>query len=300
MEVHKAVDRYLRYHRAEGSSPKTLDWHRLSLSQFIHHLSTAGHSGEVEDVCAEDLRAYLDTLREKGLAQSSVASKVRSVKAWGKWLVAEEYLHRDPFSRVKQPRTEDKAKETLTPEEVSTLLGTCNRKTATGARDFAIMLLLYSTGLRASELLALREEDIDQDRGLIVVRRGKGGKFRMVPLGRPAEKALTRYLGHPRRKRFGTNAPIFLTDEGEALGLNGLQLALQRRGKDAGIHANPHKFRHSAAVQYLRGGGRVEALRTMLGHSTLEMTLHYARIAGVDLAAAHEIADPARSLKVRV
>ncbi len=255
MDVRQSLDRYLRYHRAEGSSPKTLDWHRLSITQFSQHLATMNHSGDVDDLCADDLRTYIDVLRENGLAQSSVATKARSIKAFGKWLVAEEYAPRDAFTRVKQPRTEDKAKDTFSPEEVSALLTTCDRKLATGARDFAIMLLLYSTGLRASELLALREADMEWEKGLIVVRRGKGGKFRVVPLGRPAEKALTRYLHHPRRQRFENAPVVFLTDEGEALGLNALQLALQRRGKAAGIHTNAHKFRHSAAVQYLRSGG---------------------------------------------
>ena len=122
----------------------------------------------------------------------------------------------------------------------------------------------------------------------------------MVPLGRPVEKALVRYLDHPKRRRDGQTERVFLTDEGTPLTMRGLQVMLKRRGKAADVHANPHKWRHSAAVQYLRGGGRVEALKAMLGHSTLDMTLHYARIAGVDLTAAHETADPARSLRVRV
>jgi integrase/recombinase XerD len=75
---------------------------------------------------------------------------------------------------------------------------------------------------------------------------------------------------------------------------------LTRLEAKTGVHCNPHKWRHSSAIQYLRNGGKVESLRAMLGHTTLTMTLHYARIAGVDLAAAHETADPARSLKVRV
>lgn len=299
LDTQRAIGFYLRFHRTEGSSPKTLEWHQLSLKQFNDYLASMGHNGDVEELCAEDLRGYIDALREKGLAQSSIASKVRSVKAWGKWLANEEYTQRDAFVRVKQPRGEDKAKETLTPEEVSTLLTACNRKTVTGLRDFAIMLLLYSTGLRASELLALRQQDIDEEKGLLIVHRGKGGKFRVVPLGRQVEKAILRYLAHPNRQRY-TSAAIFLTDEGDALSVDSLQLALQRRGKAAGIHANPHKFRHSAAVQYLRSGGRVEVLRTMLGHTTLDMTLHYARIAGVDLTTAHETCDPVRSLRIRL
>ena len=299
MQVTTALDRYLRHHRAEGSSPATLEWHTHSVGQFARHLADSGHGGHIDDLAADDLRGFIDHLRERGLAQSSVATKVRSVKAFGKWLAAEEYVGRDPFARVSRPRVDDAPRATLTPAEVDNLLATCDRRRVTGARDFAAMLLLFSTGLRAAEVVGLREEDIDLAKGLVLVRRGKGGRFRVVPLGRPVEKALLRYLDHPKR-RGDRGGEVFLTDEGTPLTLRGLQVMLKRRGAAAGVRANPHKWRHSAAVQYLRGGGRVEALRAMLGHSTLDMTLHYARIAGVDLAAAHETADPARSLKVRV
>jgi site-specific recombinase XerD len=300
MELTIGIDRYLRHHRAEGSSPKTLDWHLLSLTQFVAHLHEVVHPVTVEALCADDLRGYIDALRGRGLAPSSVATKVRSIKAWGRWLVAEEYLDRDPFARVKQPHVDDAAKETLAPHEVERLLATCDRTTHGGARDFALMLLLFSTGLRASELLHLTADDLDWDKGLILVRRGKGGKFRVIPLGRTVERALHRYIDHARRQPRSGVGRIFLTDEGTPLSLKGMQTSLHRRGKKAAVHANPHKWRHSAAIQYLRSGGKVEALKAMLGHTTLDMTLHYARIAGVDLIDAHATADPARSLKTRV
>lgn len=300
MHVSKAFERYLRHHRAEGSSPKTLEWHTYSLRQFIAYLAAETHSGEVEDLCADDLRGFIDSLREKGLAQSSVATKVRSVKAWGKWLLAEEFTARDAFARVKQTRLEDKAKETLTTDEVQTLLAGCDRKTVTGARDFAIMLLLFSTGLRAAEVVGLHIEDVDTDKELLLVRRGKGGKFRVAPLSPPVEKAVYKYLQHSQRRGSETNGALFLSDDGTPLSINGLQQMFKRRGKAVDIQANPHKWRHSAAIQYLRSGGRVEVLRTMLGHTTLDMTLHYARIAGVDLTTAHETCDPVRSLRVRL
>ena len=300
MHVSKGFERYLRHHRAAGSSPPTLEWHTQSLGQFLRYLADHGHTGEVEDLAADDLRGFIDALRAKGLAQSSVSTKMCSVKAWGRWLLAEEYVPRDPFAKVKRIRKEDKAKETLTPGEVDRLLAVCDRKRVTGARDFAAMLLLFSTGLRAAEIMGLAVEDVDFDKGLVLVRRGKGGKFRQVPLSRPVEKALLRYLAHPNRGGEEDSGSLFLTDEGTPLTLGGLQQMFKRRGASAGIHANPHKWRHSAAIQYLRGGGRVEMLKTMLGHSTLDMTLHYARIAGVDLTTAHETCDPARSLKTRV
>lgn len=299
MHAAKTVERYLRHHRTEGSSDRTQEWHRLSIGQFIAFLPSIGHGGDVADLCADDLRQYVEALQARGLVPSSVATKVRSVKAWGRWLAAEDYVPRDPFARVKTVKVDDAPKDHFTPAEVDALLAACNAKTQAGARDRALMLLLYSTGLRASEALALEPGDVDSDRGLITVRRGKGGKFRVVPLSRPVERAIDKYLAHPNRKPRPGVAAIFLTDEGDPFGLNALQCMMQRRGRDVGIHANAHKFRHSAAVQYLRNGGRVEVLRVMLGHSTLDMTLHYARIAGVDVAAAHDIADPTRSLKRR-
>ncbi len=84
------------------------------------------------------------------------------------------------------------------------------------------------------------------------------------------------------------------------MSIDALEMMMKRRSARTGIHCNPHKFRHSCAVQYLRNGGRVEVLRAMLGHSKLDMTLHYARIAGIDLTEAHDTADPARALRLRV
>ncbi len=301
MDATRGLERYLRHHRAEGSTAKTIENHTISVGQFIRYLTDQGHSGDVEDLCADDLRGYIDALRERGLTQFSVATKVRSIKAWGKWLVVEEYTARDPFARVRQTKVDDTAREALTPDEVDRLLSACDRRRVVGARDFALMVLMFSTGLRASEVVGLCVEDIDADKGLVVVRRGKGGKFRVVPLGRAAEKALYKYLDHAGRRCCGVDqGRLFLTDDGKPLDVNALWKTLHKRGRKAGIHTHPHKFRHSAAIQYLRSGGRVEVLRTMLGHSTLGMTLHYARIAGVDLATAHETCDPARSLKVRV
>ena len=299
MDVSKGLERYLRFHKAEGSSPKTVAWHTLSLGQFARYLADSGHSGDVEDLCADDLRSYIDRLREKGLAQTSVATKVRSVKAWGKWLADEEYVMRDPFARVKQPKDEDKAQEVLTPAEVDKLLATCDRRSVHGARDFALILLMFSTGVRASEALGLSMEDIDADAGLLTVRRGKGAKFRVVPLSRPVEKAIFKYLDHPRRRQHRTSR-LFLTGPGAPLTITTLQKALWKRGEQAGIHCHPHKLRRSAATQYLRGGGRLENLKAVLGHTTLQMSLRYARLAGVDLATAHEVADPARALRTRI
>jgi site-specific recombinase XerD len=299
--VDRELQSYLRYHRTQGSSNMTLDWHRNTIRYFVRYLVAEGLPATVADgLTPGNVRAWLDAQREGGLAQRTLATRVQSLKAFSKWLCEEDYLPKDPLAKLKPPKFDDVAKETLTPDEVDRLLQACvhhNRQHVTGLRDRAIILLLYSTGLRSAELVNLQESDLDWDRGLLLVRRGKGGKFRQVPLAGKAARALDRYLRHKERPH---GQHVFLTTMGEPLTQNGLVQMLKRYEGWRGIHCNPHKFRHTAAITYLRNGGRVETLRAMLGHSKIDQTLHYARIAGVDLAAAHELADPARSLKTRV
>lgn len=299
MDLAKALERYLRHHRAEGSSPKTLTYHRDTIALLDRFLATQGERVAIEEFHVDHLRAWVEEQRDRGLSQKTVATRVRSVKAFTRWLVAEEWLAKDPLARFRVPKVDDKPKAVLSVAEVETLLAACNRRRVTGSRDFAILLLLFSTGLRAQELLGLRLDDIDWDKGLVLVRRGKGGKFRVVPLGAKAEKALDKYLQH-RLRRDQPQDHVFLNDEGEPLAYQGFKMIFCRLEERTGIHCNAHKWRHSAAVAYLRGGGRVETLKLLLGHATLDQSLHYGRLAGVDLAAAHAIADPARSLKTRV
>ncbi len=291
--MEKSLQRYLRWHRSAGHSPKTIRHHETTIRLFIRWCAETGYPTAVDQLETDTARAWVEAQRSRGLSDHSIATRIRSLRAWTHWLVEEEWLDKDPFRRLKVPKADDTAKPTLTPADVDRLLGTCNKKTENGRRDLAVMLLLFSTGLRAAELSSLQVEDVDWQRGLITVKRGKGGKFRVVPLGGKVERAIDRYLDGR------TTGPLFLTEGGSSLSYAALREILRRRGNKAGVRANPHKWRHSAAIQYLRAGGRVENLRAMLGHTTLDMTLHYARIAGVDLAEAHQSVDPTKALKAR-
>jgi integrase/recombinase XerD len=171
----------------------TLDWHRNTIRYFVRYLVAEGLPATVADgLTPGNVRAWLDAQREGGLAQRTLATRVQSLKAFSKWLCEEDYLPKDPLAKLKPPKFDDVAKETLTPDEVDRLLQACvhhNRQHVTGLRDRAIILLLYSTGLRSAELVNLQESDLDWDRGLLLVRRGKGGKFRQVPLAGKAARA---------------------------------------------------------------------------------------------------------------
>jgi integrase/recombinase XerD len=293
--MEKALQRYVRWHRSSGHTAKTIRCHTQTIQLFVRFLKANNLPTTVEELHVDYVREWLDEQRDRGLSDYTLATRVRSLRAFTNWLVQEEWLDRDPLLRLKVPKVEDKPKEVLTPEQVDKLLATCDRDTANGLRDIAIMILLYSTGLRATELASLRVDDVDYERGLVIVRRGKGGKYRVVPLGNKADRAISRYLS--KRPQGEDDPRLFLTDKGRSITYVTLRQMLRRRGDKAGIHANPHLFRHSFAVQYLRNGGKLETLKAIMGHTTFEVTLHYARLAGVDISTAHDTADPARSLK---
>jgi integrase/recombinase XerD len=296
--MERALARYLRHHKAKNSSPKTVAYYQEAVGRSLaRFLRDRGHSLKLEDLTQDDVLDWIDDQRSRNLSQKTVHTRVIAVKAFTRWCVEEEWLPKDPLAKLKRPQVDDVPKQTLTPEQVDTLLRSCDRSTLLGVRDFAMLLTLYSTGVRASELANLTTGDVDWNRGLITIRRGKGGKFRVVPLGSKVDKSLDKYLSHPQRP---DQDHLFLTQAGTPINYKTMHSLLQRVERHTGIHCNAHTFRHTAAITYLRNGGRVETLRAMLGHTTMEMTLHYARIAGVDLSAAHETADPARSLKVRV
>jgi site-specific recombinase XerD len=295
--MEKSLQRYLRWHKANGHSPKTIHWHTQTIEAFICYLREHSYSTDIEELHIEAVREWVAEQQERELSPHTIATRVRSLRAFTRWLLEEEWIDRDPLKRLRAPKAEEKPKEILTPADVDSLLAVCGKDTANGLRDRALILALYSTGLRATELVSLRLEDLDYDRGLITIRKGKGGKFRLVPLGPKVEKAIARYLA--RRQGKEDNSYLFLSDEGQPLSYVALRQILRRRGAKAGIRCHAHQFRHSFAVAYLRNGGRLETLRAIMGHSAYELTLHYARLAGVDLAAAHDTADPTRSLKAR-
>lgn len=297
--MEKTLERFLRYHRASGHSPKTITYHEQTVSAFISFLRAEGATTALEGLQTDLVRRWIESQRERDLSPHTIATRVRSLKTFAAWVTAEEYVEKNPLVRLKVPRAGDTVKTTLTAKDVDSLLDTCDRKTVTGARDYAVLLLLFSTGIRASELCQLLLSDVDFDKGLIQIRKGKGAKFRVVPLGTSVERAINRYLAHRKRPDTGESGPLFLTDDSRPLAYTGLRQLLRRRGDKAGVHANPHLWRHSAAIAYLRNGGSLETLRLIMGHSDYATTLKYARLAGSDVVEAHATADPTRTLKHR-
>lgn len=165
-------------------------------------------------------------------------------------------------------------------------------KRPTALRDVAIIYTLIDTGIRNSELRALRISDYDQKLGRMFIEKGKGDKQRFVVLGNRAKKALWRYLAS--RPDAKPTEPLFAAKTGEALDDDNLRHMLNIIAKNAGVeNVYPHRFRHTFAVNFLRNGGNIFLLQEMLGHESLEMVRYYAKLAetDIDAAATHSVAD---------
>ena len=219
--------------------------------------------------------------------------------------------HRE-YANILEELVTDNPKSKESKEEIELLIKACDyceeavtdrrRKFVmqrfTSKRDKAILLTLLDTGLRASELCALRVEDVDMKSGKVRVRAGdagkaKGGKGRVVFMGKSARRFLWRYLVD-REDGSDPDAPLFTGKLNRPFNRDALRQLINSLGAKVGIKkCHPHRFRHTFAITYLRSGGDIFTLKALLGHGSLDMVEHYARIAEVDIEQAHRKASPA-------
>jgi site-specific recombinase XerD len=197
------------------------------------------------------------------------------------------------------PKVQRKLIATFTENQLRSLLAAIDRQSAEGYRDYAMIVTLLDTALRVSELTGIRTADLSLDEGLVRVI-GKGGKERLIPLGREARRVIWQYLNRYRPRPWNQNGDfLFLTRDGGMMTKNRIETLMKGYGQKAGItgvRCSPHTLRHTAAVMFLRNGGNVFSLQRLLGHSSLEMTRHYCELADVDVIKAHKTASPVDSL----
>ncbi len=216
-----------------------------------------------------------------------------------RWMVAEGVLPISPMQRMERPSAPTPNIQPFHSEHIRDLLKAAHHSN-NPRRDEAIVLMLLDTGLRASELCALRMSDLDMD-GRRATVLGKGNKHRVVFFGRTTFKALWQYLREQRRE---SDDPVFISDRGDKAGerltRSGLLQLIERLGKAAGVQqvrCSPHTFRHTFAVDFLRNGGNSFSLQQLLGHANIKMTARYVSLAQADIENQHRLYSPADRLK---
>lgn len=263
--------------------------------------------GEIQPTHIKGWFAHL--LDERGLSDRSVHDAWVPLSSLWSWAAGElDTAH--IMRKVRRHTFQAKPVESFTQAEIRRLLDGAKytsyersgkpvkAKRHTADRDSAIILTLLDSGLRASELCRLTIGDYDSDRGRLYVREGKGGKDRLVFLGANAQKSLWRMMiGRDGAK---PTDPLFPTGTGERIERNSLRHTLQGIAKRVGVkNVHPHRFRHTFAITFLRNGGNVAALQQILGHSEIEMSLRYARIAEIDIETAGRAYSPADNWKLK-
>jgi len=274
-----AVQEFLDYVRYErGMSANTVVAYTRDLGRYAGFLAERGARPSTAQEA--DLQAYFAAQGGDG-APASVARRTASIRAFYAYLVREDWRTDDPAARLRTPKKSQDLPRVLSVEEVERLLAAIVPVGPLGQRDLAALELLYGCGLRASELVGLREGDVDVEGGLLRCT-GKGDNERVVPIGGPAAAALRRYLRDGRRELLrGRRRPeLFLNARGGPLTRQGLAYVLRTilRRADMLGQASAHTFRHSFATHLLEAGADLRSVQEMLGHANVATTQLYTHV----------------------
>jgi integrase/recombinase XerD len=219
-------------------------------------------------------------LRKNGISARSVARALAAIRGLFRFLVAERHLKHDPTENLDNPKLWSTLPKSLHPSEVDDLLAAPDRSTPDGLRDAAMLELLYATGLRVSELIRVKVEDLVLDAGFLRTF-GKGSKERIVPFGDSAGKAMTTYI-ESARPHFNRRNDIhlFLTNRGRPMTRQTFWMKIVKYARQAGIraHISPHVLRHSFATHLLENGADLRSVQLMLGHSDISTTQIYTHV----------------------
>lgn len=263
---------------------------RRSLETFASWQEKTRQLTDPTAVTLGHFQEFLGSRKQAGLAAASIKLEIVALKIFFRWLAARNRIPRDPAEMLSMPRLERYLPETLNAPDVERLLSAVDTAAPLGLRDRAMLELLYASGLRASECVGARLENLDVDHGVIRVT-GKGNKTRIVPVGGKAREAITAYLDIERPKLVSkkTGSHVFLSHHGKSLTTVRLWQIVKARAAEAGLDQNvyPHLLRHSFATHLLGGGADLRIIQEMLGHADIATTEIYTHVDNSRLADVH-------------
>ena len=299
------IQQFIRYLSLEkNASPHTCRCYRKDLEGFQDFLKTSGMylspSGgvEIEKADRMAIRKYMSALHRKN-KKSSIARKISTLRSFYRYLTREQVIASNPAKSVSTPKLEKTLPTTLTVDEAFRLMDSPKSIPERSSevskenrlRDRAILELLYSSGLRVSELVGLNLDQFDSDLGIVRVM-GKGRKERIVPVGVKAVEALKAYL--EERGLSGGEDPIFINSLGGRLTTRSVGRLMKKYTRHAGIFrkVSPHSLRHTFATHLLDAGADIREIQEMLGHSSLSTTQRYTHVSMGRLMEVYDRAHP--------
>lgn len=326
------VQQFINYLRAERHfSPHTAKCYAADLQQFCGYLCVVkpqqaggtdngngnGHNGQHLDLAkiappsdvsgeelnrrlllieTDDIRTFMSLLRDNNYCKSTVARKLATLRSFYKFLVRRSYLSSNPVAPIRTPKQDKRLPKFLEVDQIEKLLANPDTSTLLGARDRAMLEVLYSTGMRVSELIALDVDDVDLSSNTVRVN-GKGKKRRVIPLGPGAVQTIIHFLdlrrNSPRSASFDPSA-LFINKHGQRLSTRSVRRKLDKYLLEAGLDlsVSPHTLRHSFATHMLQRGADLRSVQEMLGHQSLSTTQIYTHLTGQTVKEAYDQAHP--------
>ena len=274
------IDKYKTWLRLEKSlSANSIEAYLTDLDKLIRFVESEGK--DFATISYQDLQQFVAQLRDIGIHPRSQARIISGIKSFYRFLLLDEYITADPTELLESPKIGLKLPEGLTVNEINDILDTIDLSLPEGQRNRAMLEVLYSCGLRVSELISLRYSDVYFDEGFIRVE-GKGSKQRLVPISETAIREIKNYLLDRNRMvvKKGFEDILFLSRRGTALSRIMVFHIIKQQTEIAGVHKNvsPHTFRHSFATHLLEGGANLRAIQEMLGHEKITTTEIYTHI----------------------
>jgi integrase/recombinase XerD len=289
--MNQTLDQFLHYLIVEkGLSKNTIEAYSHGLNRFMEHLKEK-NLREWTEVSKFDVKAFLLSLKRRGLSMKTVVRNLAAIRTFFKFLVQEGILEANPIEEVESPKVSKTLPKILSLKEVELLLEQPNPETPLGIRDRAMLEVLYATGMRVSELMRLPMNQINLEGGFVVLF-GKGSKERMVPLGSEAMKWVTLYLETVRQKlaKERESPFLFINRSGKGMSRQRFWKNLKTFGQRAGIRKRitPHLLRHSFASHLLERGADLRSVQMMLGHVDISTTQIYTHVTGERLKKVHQ------------
>ncbi|KAB8138727.1 tyrosine recombinase XerC [Gracilibacillus oryzae] len=285
---------YLKIER--NAAIKTIEIYQKDIEHFLLYVNNE-NINKLNNVNYITVRNYLTILYAQGLTKRSVSRHISALRSFYKILVREAVVTSNPFTQISLPKQSYPIPQFLFDEEMEKLLAANELETPLGKRNLAILELLYATGIRVSECVQLKIEDVDLDLHTVLVL-GKGSKERYVPFGTFAKDSLNDYITYGRTQLIGRHSNpqnyLFLNAKGNPLTARGIRVVLNKLVQNAGltIDLHPHKLRHTFATHLLNNGADLRAVQELLGHSQLSSTQIYTHVTKDRLSHVYKNAHP--------
>jgi len=286
------LTKYFNYLIIErGIAQNTLESYGRDLRRFVSFVEEKRNVTDIKEVNPETVVEYLTHIRNEGLAANSMNRALAALRGFYKYLLREKIINENPLANIELAKVWMKLPDTISKEEMKTILAQPGDQTITAIRNTAMLELLYATGIRVSELINLTMNSVNWQVGFLIVM-GKGSKERIVPVGKIAYDCTRRYVDEvrPHLMQKKSTDVLFLNRFGKKFTRQGFWKIVVGYAKQAGLQKKvyPHTFRHSFASHLLEGGADLRTVQVMLGHSDISTTQIYTHVTREKLKEIHK------------